>query len=126
MIAPFLIHVDFSKPFVLETYTSNFVVGVMFSQLREDNFFHPIGFCFHNFFLSKINYEIHDKKLLTIVDAFEKWRHLLEKVQHEINVYLDHKNLQYFMITRVLNQCQAKWALSLFQFQFVITYCFRC
>jgi hypothetical protein len=35
---------------------------------------------------------IHDKKLLTIMDAFEEWRHLFEKVQHEIIVYFDHKN----------------------------------
>jgi len=29
------------------------------------------------------------------------------------------------MMAGVLNQCQAQWALSLFQFQFVITYCPR-
>jgi hypothetical protein len=75
MIAPFLIHVDFSKTFVLEMNTSNFAIGVIFSQLRNNYFFHPIGFCFHNFFLAEINYEIHDKKLLTIIDAFEEWHH---------------------------------------------------
>jgi len=116
MIAPFLIYADFSRRFVLEIDVSNFVVGVVFSQLKEDNFFHPISFCFHKFFLAKINYKIHDKILLAIMDAFEECCHLFERVQHEINVYLDHKNLQYFMITCVLNQCQVEWALSLFQF----------
>ncbi len=56
------------------------------------------------------------------MDAFEEWCHLLKGAQHEITMYLDHKNL-YFMTTCVLNQRQAKWALSLFRFQFVITYC---
>ncbi len=41
----------------------------------------------------EINYKIHDKELLTIVDAFEEWHHFFEGVQHEIIMYLDHKNL---------------------------------
>jgi hypothetical protein len=53
---------------------------------------------------------------LAIMDVFDKWCHLLEGVQNETIVYLDHKNLKYFMTTRVLNQHQAWWALSLFQF----------
>jgi hypothetical protein len=51
---------------------------------------------------------------LAIVDAFEEWHHLLEGVQHEIIVYSNNKNLQYFMTVRVLNWCQVWWALSLF------------
>jgi hypothetical protein len=27
----------------------------------------------------EINYEIHDKEFLAIMDAFEEWRHLLER-----------------------------------------------
>jgi hypothetical protein len=50
------------------------------------------------------------------MDAFEKWHHLLEGVQHEIIVYSNHKNLYYFMTTRVLNGCQTQWALSLSRF----------
>jgi len=48
------------------------------------------------------------------MDAFEEWHHLLERVQHEIIVYFDHKNPQYFMTACVLNQFQTRWALSLF------------
>jgi hypothetical protein len=39
------------------------------------------------------NYKIHDKELLAIMDAFEKWHHFLEGVQHEIIMYSNHKNL---------------------------------
>jgi len=60
------------------------------------------------------------------MDAFEEWRHLLEGVQHEIIVYSDHKNFQYFMTTHVLNGHQARWTLSLFWFHFVITYHLGC
>jgi len=95
---------------------------VLLSQLEEDNLLHPVGFHSHKFSLVKINYENHDKELLAIMDAFEEWHHLLEEVQHEIIMYFDHKNLQYFMTTRVLNQHQVRWALSLSQFWFMITY----
>jgi hypothetical protein len=40
------------------------------------------------------------------MDAFKEWHHLLEGAQHEIIMYLDHKNFQYFMTTCVLNQHQ--------------------
>jgi hypothetical protein len=69
---PLLIHVDPSKPFVLETDAFGFALGVVFSQLGEDNFLHLIGFHSHKFSLVKINYEIHDKKFLAIMDAFEE------------------------------------------------------
>ncbi len=69
----FLIHVDPFKPFVLETDTfDDFALGVALSQRGEDNFFHPVGFCFRKVSLIEINYEIHDKEFLAIVDVFEK------------------------------------------------------
>jgi hypothetical protein len=98
MIASFFIHANPSKPFVLEMDAFNFALGVVLSQLGVDNLLHPVGFHFHKFFPIKINYEIHDKKLLAIVDAFEEWRHLLEGPQHEIIMYSYHKNILYFMM----------------------------
>ncbi len=92
------------------------------SQPKEDNLLHLVGFHSHKFFHVEINYEIHDKEFLAIMDAFEEWHYLLEKVQHEIIVYSDHNHLQYFMTICVLNQCQAQWAVSLSQFQFLNTY----
>jgi hypothetical protein len=38
--APFFIHVDLSKPFVLEIDTFNFTLSVVFSQPKENNLFH--------------------------------------------------------------------------------------
>jgi hypothetical protein len=59
------------------------------SQLREDNLFHPFGLRFRNFFHGEINYKIHDKELLTIVDAFEEWCHIFDGAL----VYFNCKNL---------------------------------
>jgi len=93
MITPFLIHANPSKPFVLETDTSDFTIGVVFFQVGQDNLLCLVNFCFHKFSPTEINYENHDKELLAIMDAFEEWCHLLEGAQHEITMYPNHKNL---------------------------------
>jgi hypothetical protein len=58
--------------FVLETNISNLALGAIHSQHKEDNLLHPIDFCSFKFFPVEINYKIHDKELLAIVDAFER------------------------------------------------------
>jgi hypothetical protein len=93
------------------------------SQYSEDGRLHPIAYHPRKFSAVEINYEIHDKELLAIIDAFEEWCHLLEGAQYITMDYTDHKNLEYFMSTRVLNRRQAKWSISLSQFDFMITYC---
>jgi hypothetical protein len=57
------------------------------------NLNNPINFCYHKFSHTKINYKIHDKKFLAIVDDFKELCHVLEGTRHEIIVYFDHKNL---------------------------------
>jgi hypothetical protein len=47
----------------------------MFSQLGEEIFFHHINFHFRKFYLTEINYKIHDKKKLAIMDVFEELTH---------------------------------------------------
>lgn len=120
--APILIHPDFQKPFFLETDASDFALGAVLSQHGEGGRLHSVAFHSRKFTAPEINYEIHDKELLAIVDSFQEWRHFLEGAQHPVTVYTDHKNLEYFMSARVLNRRQARWSISLSRFNFVITY----
>jgi hypothetical protein len=108
ILAPIFVHADSSKPFFLETDASDFALDSVFSQDGEDGRLHPIAYRSRKFSTVEINYEIHDKELLAIIDAFEEWRHLFEGVQHITTVYIDHKNLEYFMSARVLNRRQAR------------------
>ena len=71
---------------------------------------------------AKLNYEIYNKELLAIIDFFQEWRHLLEGATHQVTIYTDHKNLEYFMFTRVLYCCQARWNMSQFRFDFGIVH----
>jgi hypothetical protein len=113
---PILVHANSSKPFFLEADASDFALGLVLPRYGEDGRLHLIAYHSHKFSTTKINYEIHDKELLAIINAFEEWCDLLEGAQHTTTVYTDHKNLEYFMSARV------RWSMSLSQFDFVITY----
>jgi hypothetical protein len=106
--APILVHPDFSKPFYMETDALDFALGAVLSQERDGRRFHPVAFYSRKFSIAEINYEIHDKELLAIVDSFQEWRHLLKGASHPVTVYIDNKNLEYFMTARVLNRCQTR------------------
>jgi hypothetical protein len=71
---------------------------------------------------AECNYEIYDKDLLAIVRAFEEWRPHLESAPESIKVLTDHKNLEYFMTTKLLNRHQARWSEFLSRLDFVIVY----
>jgi hypothetical protein len=57
-------------------------MGAMLSQEGEERRLHPVAFYSKKCYAAKINYEIHDKELLAIVDSFQEWRHLLEGASH--------------------------------------------
>jgi len=66
------------------------------------------------------NYEIHDKEMLAVIRYLEAWRHYLERAKLEFEIWIDHKNLQYFMTSQKLNHRQARWALYLSRFNFIL------
>jgi hypothetical protein len=66
----------------METDASDFVLGTVLSQERKRRRLHPVAFYSRKFSTIEINYEIHDKELLAIVDSFQEWRHLLEGASH--------------------------------------------
>ena len=64
------------------------------------------------------NYKIHDKEMLVIVHTLEEWHHFLKGTKHHIEIWTDHKNLEYFQTAKKLNHCQACWSLYLSHFNF--------
>ena len=64
------------------------------------------------------NYEIHDKEILAIIRTLEEWRHFLEGARHPVEIWMDHKNLEYFIMAKKLNCHQARWSLYLACFDF--------
>jgi RNase H-like domain found in reverse transcriptase len=70
----------------------------------------------------ELNYDVHDKELLAIFEAFQHWRHYLKGSADPIDVVTDHKNLEYFSTTKLLTRRQARWSKYLSQFNLVIRF----
>jgi len=120
--APILSHFNATRPFIIETDASDFAIGAVLSQRVEENRLHLVAFHSQKFQPAEINYEIHDKELLAIVNAFKHWRRYCEGAQHQVQVFSDHQNLEYFTTTKVLNRRQARWAQELAGIDFCIYY----
>src|SRR5438270_474798 len=127
--APVLQHFDPEKPIRIETDTSGFAVAAILSQpstltvgRRSDAHWHPVVFWSRKMTPAERNYDTHDQELLAIVKPFKQWRHYLEGSRHPIMVLVDYANLRYFITTKELSRCQARWAERLAAFDFEIQY----
>ena len=117
--APMLKDFESMCQIVVETDASDFAIGALHSQVNDGRL-HPIAFYSRKMHKAEINYDIHDKELLAIVAALKEWRRYLKEAHHQIQIYTDHKNLEYFTTTKILNKQQARWAQELAGYDFKI------
>jgi len=115
---PVLVPVDFTRPLRVESDASDYATGAVLSMLCEDEKWHLCAFLSKGLNDVERNYDVHDKEMLGIIRALEAWRHYLEGVKHELEIWTDHQNLQYFMSAKKLNCHQARWVLFLSCFNF--------
>ncbi|QRW26583.1 Retrotransposable element Tf2 protein [Rhizoctonia solani] len=123
--APVLIHLNPELPYYLETDASGVAMGAILSQQGEDNCLHLVAYMSKSFSGAKANYDTHDKELLAIIKALEEWHILLEATNKPIQVFTNHRNLEYWMQARMFNQRHAQWHVFLSNFNFEIHYCPR-
>jgi len=117
---PVLVAPDLDKEFRVEADASNYTTGGVLSMKCSDDLWRPIAFISKSLSDTERNYEIHDKEMLAIVRCLEAWRHFLEGTIVKFEIWTDHKNLEYFMKVQKLNRRQARWALYLSRFDFVL------
>ena len=103
--APVLTFPDDARVYQVEADASDFATGATLSQQSpEDDTWHPITFFSKSLSLVERNYEIHNKVMLAIMRALEKWQHFLEGAQLKFEIWTDHKNLEYFGPQRSLTK----------------------
>jgi len=88
----------------------------------SDEMWRPVAFISKSLSNTERNYEIHDKKMLAVIRCLEAWRYFLEGAAIKFKIWTDHKNLKYFMKVQKLNRRQARWALYLSRFNFMLKY----
>jgi len=104
---------DLDKKMQMEVDALDYATGGVLSMECEDKLWRPVVFLSKSLNETERNYEIHEKEMLVIIRGLEAWRHLLEEVQFKFEIWMNHKNLEYFMKVQKLNRRQAKWALYL-------------
>ncbi|SYW85397.1 uncharacterized protein UHO2_01643 [Ustilago hordei] len=68
------------------------------------------------------NYEIHDKELLAVVACLTQWQHMLAGLPSQLVILTDHEALKYFKSQRCITGQQARWAILLADFDFILQY----
>src|SRR5260221_6951965 len=104
----------------VETDASNCMIAGILSVTTEDGEIRPLAFYSRTLQSAKRNYDMHNKELLAIYEAFKSWCHYLEGSAKTINMVTDHKNLEYFTTTKKLTRWQARWSEFLSQFNLSI------
>ncbi|KAI1002902.1 hypothetical protein K3495_g5300 [Podosphaera aphanis] len=97
-------------------------MGAFLSQIDSKGRLRPVAYFSKKLSPAESNYEIHDKELLSIVKALEKWRSELNGAAKPFTILSDHKILQYFMTARKLSERQVRWSLLLSQYRFQLKF----
>ena len=108
-------------PYCVKADSSGYATGAMLSQC-QNGIWWPIAFLSKSINGIEGNYEIHDWEMLVIIHALEEWRHHLQGAHYPIKIHTDHKNLEYFITAKKLNQWQARWLLELSNFDFSLVH----
>ena len=120
--APVLMHWQLDLPIVVETDASDYALAGILSIITSDAEIHSVAFLSRTFSATELNYDVHNKELLAIFEAFKSWRQYLEGSATPIDVVTDHKNLEYFATTKRLTRRQARWSDYLSQFNLIIQF----
>ncbi|SYW73956.1 uncharacterized protein UHO2_00821 [Ustilago hordei] len=104
-------HFDYHLSTRLETDASDFAIAGVLKQEHEGQW-HPVAFYSRKMSSAKKNYEIHDKELLAVVTC----------LTHQLVILTDHEALKYFKSQRRITGRQARWAILLADFDFILQY----
>lgn len=108
---------------IVETNISEYAFTAIFLIITKEKKVHLATFHSYSFKAMELNYNIYGKEFLAIFEAFCTWYHYLKGLECSINIIIDHKNLEYFLTTKILYHCQARWSEFLSQFNLIIWFC---
>jgi len=120
MTKPILAALDLDKEMRVKADASEYAIGGVLLVKGEDGKWRLVAFISKSLNDMERNYEIHNKEMLAVIRCLEVWRYFLEGARTKFKIWMDHKNLEYFIMNQKLNRRQARWALFLSRFDFVL------
>ena len=106
--APVLHQSDPTKLYMIETDASDFALGYTLMQQGDDELMYPVAFDGQKMHGAELKYPTHEKELLAIKEAIEKWKHYIEN-GHKTVVLTDHESLRYMNSVTKPSKRLARW-----------------
>lgn len=119
--APVLAIPNDNDQFRVQCDASNYAVGAELSQ-RQHGKWRTIAYLSKALSPAERNYEIYDREMLAVMTALNEWRHFLMGARQTFEIHSDHKNLEYFRQPQKLNARQARWVVTLQDYDFTLTH----
>lgn len=114
-----LYHPNYAVPFIVQCDASDVGLGAVLYQ-NQNGMRRVVAYASRLLLDRERRYATHEKELLSIVFALQKWRvHLLG---HHFTILTDHKILAYVNSCRLLSARITRWVLALQEFDFEIQY----
>ena len=107
--ASILHHFDQFRKVVLKIDSFAYINEGILSQYDDKDNLHSIIFYIKNLLIFECNYKIYNKKFLIIVRCLKHQCFDLKTIIILIKIFIDHKNLKYFVISKELTRCQTRW-----------------
>src|SRR3954468_19946997 len=106
-------------PFAITTDASNYAIGGVLTQDQGQGH-QPIAYTSQKLSDAEQNYATHEKELLAIMHAIEKWRVYL--LGNHFKIWTDHATLKFFQTQPRLSPKQARWSEYLEEYNHEIKY----
>jgi len=90
----------------IEVDTLDYITGEILSMECKDGKWRLVAFLSKSLNETEKNYKIYNKKMLAVIRGLENWKYLLEDTKSKFEIWIDHKNLEYFMKAQKLNRRQ--------------------
>ena len=119
MSSPILKLPNFEHPFILQTDASNFAIGVVLSQVIDEQE-HPVAFASRQLNSAESKYATIEKEALAIKWGIQYFRHYVYGTHFTIQT--DHNPLRWLMSMKDSSQRLTRWALALQDYDFDIEY----
>ena len=119
-----LAHYSSDRETRMETDASDGVVAGVLNQLQDDGTWRPVAFYSKTMSAAQMNYDIHDKEMLAVIQGLSEWRHQLIGLQTTtpFRAVTDHRALEYFTTKRELTPRQMRWAMFVADYNVVLSY----
>ena len=117
--APVLQHVDWEKPFVLQTDASDYAIGASLMQKNKDGELRPVSYYSKKLSGPQLNWSTTAKELYSVMAAIAKFRVFLWGYPFKLQT--DHSALQWLLKSKTATSGKLyRWALSLSEYQFTV------